>query len=237
MVSRRLGAAILAAAVLVGAGALGVWRSGRGAPGLPVASVRGDVLVRSDAPTGVVEALARSVVEVRAVGCGMRRQATAVLLDDGQRSVGLTNQHVVAGSAEVTVQGVDDTVAVRGRIEGRDAVELDPDELRSAGAAPLRVGRPPSVGAGVTVAGFPGGSFRAMSGHVRAVERREGYGGSAEVLIVDVEAVPGISGGVVVDVTGRAVGLVAARDPLTGDVVAYPLSTLGPATVGTMAGC
>jgi len=66
----------------------------------------------------------------------------------------------------------------------------------------------------------------ARAGHVVSVERRHGYGGTVDMLIVDVEAIPGISGGVVVDTEGRAVGLVAARDPETGDTVAYPLETV-----------
>lgn len=228
---------MLAATAIVGTGAVVVWRGAERAPGLPVASVRGAVVERSGAAPEVLQALQRSVLLVRSEGCGADRQATAVLLDDGRRRFGLTNQHVVAGSSEVSVRDTDDTVAVRGRIDGRDAVELDGDGLEAAGAEPLSVGAPPVLGAGVVVAGYPAGTFRALSGHVRAMERREGYGGNADVMIVDVQAVPGISGGVVVDVTGRAVGLVAARDPLTGDVVAYPIGALGPATDGAMVGC
>lgn len=225
-----------AVAVLVAVGVLGVWRPGRDAPGLPVASVRAAVLGGGGAGSRT-DGLERSVVLVRSVGCGLRRQATAVLLDDGERTFGLTNQHVVAGSRKVLARGTDDAVAVEGGVDGRDAAELDAGELEATGAEPLPVGPAPVLGAGVTVAGYPGGRFRAMSGHVRAIEPRQGFGGVADVLLIDVDAEPGISGGVVVDVTGRAVGLVAARDPLTGDVVAYPLATLGPATAGAMVAC
>lgn len=214
-----------------------MWRAGSSAPGLPVASVAGAVVERGSAGADGAASLRRAVALVRSVGCGARRQATAVLLDDGRRSFGLTNRHVVAGSDEVSLGDSDDTVPVRGRIEGRDAVELDGDGLRAVGLAPLALGSRPLPGAGVVVAGFPAGRFRALSGHVRAIEPREGYGGVVDVMIVDVEAVPGISGGVVVDVTGRAVGLVAARDPATGDVVAYPITSLGPASDGAMVGC
>lgn len=225
------------AAAIVGAGVLIVWRGAERVSGLSVASVRGAVVERGSAAPEVVEALERSVLLVHSVGCGAERQATAVLLDDGRRRFGLTNQHVVAGSHDVLVRDTDDTVAVRGLIEGRDAAELEGDGLEATGAVPLPVGSPPMLGAGVVVAGYPAGAFSAVNGHVRAIERREGYGASADVMIVDVQAVPGISGGVVVDVTGRAVGLVAARDPVTGDVVAYPIGALGPASDGAMVGC
>lgn len=236
---RRLGAAVLAAALLCAAAGLAAWwRSDGGAPsGRPVASVAGAVLER-DGATGEVEAeLQRSVRLVRAAGCGVDRQATATVVERSGRTVGLTNQHVVAGAAEVTVDGMGDVVPVDGVVNGRDVAELDGQDLLDGGAAALSVGPRPVVGASVAVAGYPDGRFEVRSGTVRSVESRQGYGGTADVLLIDVEAVPGISGGVVVDVTGRAVALVAARDPLTHDVVAYPLDVVGRATGESTAPC
>jgi S1-C subfamily serine protease len=235
---RRLGAAVLAAALLGAAVGLAAWwRADAGAPsGEPVASVAGAVLER-DAPPEVGAALQRSVRLVRATGCGAERQATATVVDRGGRSVGLTNQHVVAGAAEVAVDGMGDVVLVDGLVRGRDAAELDGERMVDDGAEPLAVGPRPIVGASVVVAGYPDGHFVARAGTVRSVESRQGYGGTADVMLIDVEAVPGISGGVVVDAAGRAVGLVAARDPVTHEVVAYPLDVIGRASDDATAPC
>jgi len=240
MAERRLGAAVLAVVVLGAAlGLAAWWTTGPDAPsGQPVASVAGAVLDR-DVPSPEVQAqLRRSVRLVHAEGCGVERQATVTVLDRGGRTVGLTNQHVVAGASEVSVDGVDgvDGVAgvagqieVRGPVLDRDAAELDGDSLLAGGGAALRVGHRPSNGASVVVAGYPNGHFLAAAGTVRSIEQRQGYGATTDVIVIDAQAVPGISGGVVLDVTGAAIGLVAARDPVTGDVVAYPLDVIGPA--------
>ena len=91
--------------------------------------------------------------------------------------------------------------------------------LEDGGAEPLEAGPRPVLGSRVMVAGYPDGRFLAAPGTVRSVEARQGYGATTEVMVVDVDAVPGISGGVVIDITGRAVGLIAASDPVTHDVV------------------
>ncbi|MBS1836963.1 MAG: trypsin-like peptidase domain-containing protein [Actinobacteria bacterium] len=233
---RRLGAAIVVAACLVAAGAVSRWRAGEDLPGRPVASVRGALVERGVVAPEVQESLQRSVLLVHSSGCGSERQATATVLDEGGRSIGLTNQHVVAGSVDVSVEGLEDPVGVLGTVDGRDAARLDGDELAAGGARALATGPRPLLGAQVVVAGYPGGRFRAVTGHVRAIEARQGYGGSSDVLIVDVEAVPGVSGGVVLDVQGRAVGLVVARDPSSSDVVAYPLDVIGDG-LRTQRGC
>jgi hypothetical protein len=235
---RRLGAAVLVAALLCAAAGLAAWwRADAGPSGQPVASVAGAVLERDGATQEMRAALQRSVLLVRANGCGTDRQATATVVERGGRTVGLTNQHVVAGAGEVAVDGMDEVVLVDGLVDGRDAAELDGQDLLDGGAEPLAVGPRPIVGASVLVAGYPGGTFEARPGVVRSVESRQGYGGTADVLLVDVEAVPGVSGGVVVDAAGRAVALVAARDPVTHEVVAYPLDVVGRATDRTTAPC
>lgn len=239
MTERRLGLAML---VLAGAAvALGLatwWRTTGEAPqGQPVASVAGAVLERDPASPDLTAELQRSVRLVRVEGCGTDRQATATVIDRGDRTTALTNQHVVAGATDVRVDGLADAIDVTGTVDGRDAAELDGERMVADGSVPLEEGSRPAIGAQVVVAGYPGGKFEAMAGHVQGIEARQGYGGTADVLLLDVEAVPGISGGVVVDVTGRAVALVAARDPVTHEVVAYPLDVLDEATAGTTAPC
>jgi len=57
------------------------------------------------------------------------------------------------------------------------------------------------------------------------------------VFLVDVPANSGISGGLVVDTEGRAVGLVAARDPETGNAVAYPFAAVTAPLEADPPGC
>jgi S1-C subfamily serine protease len=230
-------------AVLCVAAGLAMWWSsdGRAPETMPVASVAG---VQADRTTavdpGLAAVLRSSVTLVDASGCGESRQGTTTLLDTGNGPVALTNQHVVAGTDEATFAGADGEsvpLPVTRRVSDRDAVHLDADALADAGVQALPVGPRPIAGSAVMVAGFPAGGFEAKAGHVVRVERRHGYGGTVDMLIIDVQAIPGISGGVVVDAAGRAVGLVAARDPESGDTVAYPLDTLTGRTQAPVLGC
>ena len=95
--------------------------------------------------------------------------------------------------------------------------------------------RVPSTVTGPAVSRGPSSSGITTRARVRSSELRSGYGGTAQVLLIDAPAEGGLSGGTVVDAdTGDVVGLVAARDPSTGDVVAYPLhEVLGRSTVPT----
>jgi len=233
---RRLGAGVAAIVLFGVAAGAAIWRTtdDRALGAQPVANVAGAQLERdATVDAELTRTLRSSVVRVEATGCGERRQATATVFDDRSGPRVVTNQHVVEGTTDVDSwdpSGAEVALTVGRRVQGRDAALLDADALVGAGVEPLAVGPRPIVGSGVVVAGFPGGGFEARAGHVTAVERRQGYGGTVDMLIIDVEAIPGISGGVVVDASGRAVGVVAARDPETGSTVAYPLDTLGGAT-------
>ena len=241
---RRLGAGVVAACLVVVAASIGVARwlvDARVPDSFPVASVEGAQLERR--PTldpGLAASVQESVVRVEATGCGERRQGSATLVDASGRLRAVTNQHVVAGARVASFLdpgGTEHSVDVRSRVLERDAARLDAAELSDAGVPALPVGPQPVVGSGVVVAGYPGGQFRAEAGRVVAVDRRHGYGGTVDMLIVDVEAIPGISGGVVVDGEGRAVALVAARDPATGHTVAYPIDQVLGATGPGAPGC
>jgi len=236
---RRPGAVLVMAVLLVLGFALVVrWHAGRSlAAPQPVAAVAGAVLDRDGPDPAVSSALQRSVLRVHASGCGQERQATVTLVRRADTVVGLTNQHVVAGTDRVDVDGVAGSVDVSGVVADRDVAEVDGAVLSDGGAEPLEAGPRPVLGSRVMVAGYPDGRFLAASGTVRSVEARQGYGATTEVMVVDVDAVPGISGGVVIDVTGRAVGLVAASDPVTHDVVAYPLDAIGAADPALGAAC
>jgi len=238
--------AAVAAATAIG-GCLGVAvhvllpSAGAGAPPAPVAYVDGAQLERGGEPTTTDGGgLDRSVVEVGASGCGERRQASATLVRGWDGDLVLTNAHVVAGAETVEVQSPDGasvTARVRGTLVGRDVALLALPPGSSGSFEALAVGSPATPGDRVSVAGFPAGERTRRDGRVEGVEVRSGYGGTSEVLLVDAEARPGVSGGAVLDAEGEVVGLVAARDPRSGDTVAYPIQELLTGSIGPRPGC
>lgn len=206
----------------------------------PAAEVAAARLERGgDVGTAAVEALERGVLLVEAGGCGDVRQASATLVSQGTRAVVLTNAHVVRGSGTVTVRGPGgepQVAQVLGAVVGRDAAVL---ELEGAvdGAEAIDIAPMPAEGEQVTVVGHPDGVASARSGRIAAVERRAGYGGASDVLLVDTEVRGGSSGGAVLDAGGRVVGLVAARDPRTGWAVAYPIGEVLGRALGPVPDC
>lgn len=234
------GAVLLGVAIGIGAH-LWLGPAGAATPA-PVAEVAGASLDRSAAaPPAVADAARGAVVEVRARGCGARRQASAVVtLDRDGRPVVLTNRHVVKGASRVQVVlpgGRTEEVAVLGGLAGRDAALLDPTPLLAGGVEPLEPGAPAGVGDAVVVAGHPAGEFRVDATVVADAQRRAAYGGSSEVLLAASAAEGGHSGGAVLDGEGALVGLVAARDPGTGRAVAYRLEELLGVPLTPSPGC
>lgn len=205
----------------------------------PEAQVEGAQLRRGDdgdvAPS---HRLGAGVVLVEASGCGERRQASATVVQSSAGELILTNAHVVRGSGTVTVQAGDGTIwtaRVVGVIAGRDAAVLRVDDLTSLDAMP--VAPTPGPGAPVAVVGYPAGRPEVRTGQVASIERRSGYGGSTDMLVVDTPTTDGQSGGAVLDPSGRAIGLVAARDPGSGDTVAYPIDALLDGTLAPIPTC
>ncbi len=235
---RRVGVGAVTLAVLLGA-VLGV-----GAHSLLPASGATSL----DAPTSWAAAPSVEVpgrppprdatLRVEAVGCGEHRTATATVIGDPDSQLVLTNVHVARGAGTLQVHRDDGTVGtatVLGAVAGRDAALLRLDDAHPAPDAPPAARTAADVGDEVVVVGYPGGRRVELTARVRSSELRSGYGGTAQVLLIDAPAEGGLSGGTVVDAdTGDVVGLVAARDPSTGDVVAYPLhEVLGRSTVPT----
>lgn len=189
----------------------------------------------------VAAAAAGAVVEVEAGGCGKVRQASATAVRRGDGVELLTNAHVVVGAGTATLRLPDGSTAaatVRGAVPGRDAAVLelaDPGDLDLLD--PLALGPEPVEGQAVTVAGHPDGAAALGSGRVVSVERRAAYGGSSDVLVVDVPVRGGSSGGAVLDAEGRVVGLVAARDARRGDAVAYPIDEVLGRGLAPIPGC
>ena len=230
MVRRSSFEIVLAFAVgaLLGLGAhLG---TGRAEPSNPAVEVAGAVLERTTVPTEVLDGAAAAVLRVTAEGCGASRQGSATLFlgPSGDPAL-VTNAHVVRGASSVLVELADGTgvrVATLGLLDGRDAALLDPAPVLEAGATPVPWGAGAALADDVVVAGHPAGRFRVEQAMVRSVDLRRGFGSTTEVLLVSATAEGGHSGGAVLDEDGAMVGLVAARDPGSADVVAYRVEDL-----------
>jgi len=209
------------------------------APLAPSAEVAGATEVRPLVPAELESRLRSAVLEVRSTGCGFDRQGTVSLVDLGGGPTAMTNRHVVAGSSDAQVVLPDGSLVgapVEGAVRDRDAATLGIAGLADTAAA-LPAAPTPLVGDEVVVAGFPDGAFVSSPGRVVSIEERVDDGGDVTVLLVDVPAASGVSGGVVVDSAGRAVGLVAARDPDSGNAVAYPFTVLAAPLESELPGC
>lgn len=187
--------------------------------------------------------LRSAVLAVEVDACGGRRRASATLVDGLGGSVRVvTNVHVVHGATRVQLS--DETngpgrgdAEVDGRWAGRDLVQLDADRADELASRALPLGEDPVVGDRVVVVGHPDGRPSVEAGVVRSVELRSTDGVTSPALVVTASASGGHSGGAVVDTNGRLVGIVAARDPNTGETVAHPVSALGAARVDLSTGC
>ncbi|MCB1270050.1 MAG: serine protease [Microthrixaceae bacterium] len=201
---------------------------------VPVAEVLGISVERGGtparrSPVALRNSVESSVMLVEAVACGVRRQGTVTLLATGEGPVGLTNAHVVRGAREVTLSGAGLGVVVAPVDEylgHGDAALLDVSGTPGAEGAGLPSGPRPSVGDEVTLAGFPGGAWSTSTGEVLGWSRLALGGSPVDVFTVDVPVERGASGGVVVDTSGAAIGLVTERDPRTGAAVVQPIDLL-----------
>ncbi|HYM82970.1 MAG TPA: trypsin-like peptidase domain-containing protein [Candidatus Dormibacteraeota bacterium] len=156
-------------------------------------------------------AMRRAASEVggSVVGIGSRLRGSGVVVADGRV---LTNAHNLRGE-EVTVTFADGR-STRGRVAGAD---LDGDlaviEVDTAGTRPVEWGggEPVTVGTLVfALAATVGGGVRVSEGRVSAVERSfHGPGGRRIGGGVEHTAplAPGSSGGPIVDVDGRLLGI------------------------------
>lgn len=192
-------------------------------------------------PDAAVELAHDSIVQLNATGCGVERQASGTLVVDGVGMTRLvTNAHVVRGASTVSAtraDGITVQLDVLGGISGRDAALLDPGPLLDAGAAAAPVGGVSDIGDPVTVVGYPAGVLRQDRTVVADVQRRAGHGAALDVILTGSPAQGGHSGGAVVDPTGSVVGLVAARDPGSGRVVAYRIDDVLHEPLGGMPDC
>lgn len=184
----------------------------------------------SDQLAGVVEQAARSIVTVAARA---RQSASGILWSTGQETVVLTADHVVEREDDITVV-LPDKREVKAQLIGRDpgtdlAVLRLPGGDLGAQAAPAQIADGVRVGNLVLAVGRPSSSGPRVSfGAVSSIEgpRRSWQGGEIEgIIYADVTLYPGFSGGPLVDLSGRVVGLNSSQLTRQNNT-AIPVATL-----------
>ena len=184
----------------------------------------------SDELANVVERAARSIVTVAA---RPRQSATGIVWKTDTETIVLTADHVVEREDDITVI-LPDKREVKAQLIGRDP-STDLAALRLAGVdvgadtAPAEVAESLRVGSLVLAIGRPGSDGPRVSfGAVTFIDgpRRSWQGAEIEgVIFPDVTLYPGFSGGPLVDLSGRVVGLNSSH--LTrANSAAIPVATL-----------
>lgn len=166
----------------------------------------------SDQLAGVVERVARSIVTVAA---RPRQTATGILWRTESETIILTADHVIEREEDITVT-LPDKRQVKAQLIGRDpssdlaalrivGTDLGTENVPAEAAEGVKVGNL-VLAVGKATAEGPRVSF----GVVSAIDgpRHSWQGGELEgVIFADVTLYPGFSGGPLVDLSGRVVGL------------------------------
>jgi len=161
-----------------------------------------------------IKAAASETLKIRGLGCGGIVYGSGFPVGPG---LVLTNAHVVAGTQQTKVQGPTSGTLLDARV-----VVFDPERdvailyVPRLALAPINeaVARPGTQGAAI---GYPGGGDEKVSpavvnSEVQA-EGRDIYGQSLvvrHIWIVQADVLPGNSGGPLVDIDGKVVGVVFA---------------------------
>jgi S1-C subfamily serine protease len=178
------------------------------------------LVVLGSSADGAEQALVRlsaATVQVRATGCGPDLAATGVRLDDGRV---LTNRHAVRG----------ERVVVDGRVADRVRVGTGADLATIAGAGRgvgLRVAKEAAApGEAVWVASRRGGRLTIEAARITSAVRGTGPDDPPFAWRLDRSAVPGDSGGPVVDAAGHLVGIVYAAEYGSTAALVVPIGDL-----------
>jgi S1-C subfamily serine protease len=178
---------------------------------------------------GPVRQAERSIVKITtdSPACGTAQEGSGWVLE---RDRVVTNAHVVAGAQRLRVQTPD------GRAYAARLVVFDPDRdlaiLRVDGlsAPPLRLGSDIGADDSAVVAGYPlDGPYAVVPARVRGIldaRGRDIYGKDAvvrEIYSLYTRVQPGNSGGPLLDLQGRVVGVVFAKS-LEDDNTGYALT-------------
>lgn len=183
----------------------------------------------SDQLANAVERASRSIVSISA---RPRQSASGVLWQADNEVVVVTADHVVEREDDIAVT-LPDGQTVRATLAGRDpntdlAVLRLPSADLGANASAIQLDEGLRVGHLALAIGRPAeGGPRVSFGVVSAIEgpRRAGHGVQIEgVIFADVTLYPGFSGGPLVDLDGKMVGLNSSR--LTRQSAALPLATV-----------
>ena len=183
----------------------------------------------SDQLAGVVARIARSTVTVAA---RPRQSATGILWNAGQETIVLTADHVVETEDDITIRlpdGRETKAKLIGRDPGSDLAALRITGEFGSESVAAEVAEGVKVGHLVVAVGRPGADGPRVSfGVVSAIDgpRRSWQGSELEgVIYPDVTFYPGFSGGPLVDLQGRVVGLNSSH--LTrANAAAIPVATL-----------
>ncbi|NTW38823.1 MAG: trypsin-like peptidase domain-containing protein [Cellulomonadaceae bacterium] len=166
----------------------------------------------------------RMAVRIRNVGCGSLSTGSGFAID---ATTLITNRHVVADSAELqvsTYDGRDIDVTATSTADLADlAVVRTTEDLPSF---PELAAADPVLGDAITVVGYPqGGALTLTTGQVIGTTTDPLNENLGEVLVADAQVEPGSSGSAVLDVDGRVVGVVYAKNASDQSFI-VPVSTL-----------
>ncbi len=183
-----------------------------------------------DLPEVAADSLLRRAEEVtvriRTLGCRQFGTGSGFVLPGG---VVVTNRHVVDEPREVTVNTWDGRsieADVSGVATDSDLAILQLGDGTGLPEAELRT-TPIEPGEQILAVGYPGGGPSTVSpGQVRGFVDGEVFGETADVIQIDAEIRQGSSGGPVLDMEGRVVGVVFALDSSTGLGFAVPATEL-----------
>jgi S1-C subfamily serine protease len=185
----------------------------------------GPLVEFSDGLAGAVERAGRSVVRVDA----RRRQSASGVVWTADGLI-VTADHVVERDEDLTV-GLADGRKVGASIVGRDpGTDLALLRVQATGLPAVEHGAAPKVGHLALVVGRPGDDLATSIGVVSALGGpvRTWRGGRLESFIrTDATFYPGFSGGPLVDLAGRMIGLATSRfGQGEGAGLAIPLETI-----------